>query len=657
MKTTGLEIQGTKIERERNGKMRITHKMIIDRVTSNLGNSFGNYLNLSQMASSGRRINKPSDDPTGITKALSYRSYLKELQQFRRNIDRADALLSFSDHAFDSIGRSLIEAEDIAVRFQNATFDEHAREAAAQQVMDILNQVLEDGNSTLDGRHIFAGTSAGLVPFDFNGTGVIYQGDNDPYQFQIERDLEITANITGDEFLVKPSAIMGDGFDLNPALMTNTLLSTLHAGEGVDLGDNQFILRTVNGTATIDLTGVLSVGEVITEVNTQAAAQGLTNLTCSISPSNNCLRLEDTSDPYITMDTPFDLLNNGAGVDLTVPGFDIIDGIGTTWTIDLTGATTVGDVINRINLAGIPDLTASITPNENTITITDTAGHDYRIEESPGGTAAADLGIQTSTPITGTFTGTDLEPQLIQTEETGANEKTASELGILFGTSVSVYDGTDLNPRLFPNTKLTDLNNGNGITFSMIHIDQGHYNYDVDLSSLESDPNATVRDLMNLLKGSGAKIDVYMNEDKTGIALESTISNQSLVIYDTVEDGAAWQLGIAGSPDLIGSLLYLKHGLEHDWANASQKVLDKFESSQQQILTLRSVVGSRINRIQSAYDRNLNHDVYATKLSSEIEDADMIWVVTEMATREAMYQAALQASAQVIQPSLVNFIR
>jgi flagellar hook-associated protein 3 FlgL len=147
-----------------------------------------------------------------------------------------------------------------------------------------------------------------------------------------------------------------------------------------------------------------------------------------------------------------------------------------------------------------------------------------------------------------------------------------------------------------------------------------------------------------------------INDDKTGITLESRISGQSLVVYDTVENGAASQLGIAGSPDLIGSLLYLKDGLERDWRDTPQTVIDRLQGSQEQLLNLRSIVGSKINRVDSVYSRNLSYEVYASKLLSDIEDVDMIWAVTEMSTREVVYQAALAASARMIQPSLVQFL-
>jgi len=636
--------------------MRITNKMILDQTVFNLSRAYSRFIDLQAIVSSGRRINKPSDDPVGCTRDLSYRTHLDELGQFNRNISRAKSLLNFTDYSLGSMTDYVIQAEDIAVQLSNDTYDDAARDAAAEQISDILDQILDTGNSTLESRYIFAGSNTRTAPFDFNGVGVVYRGNDDPLNFKLYRGAFLTGNISGAELLIKPTMTLGDGFDLNPGLSRTTFLSNLHGGDGVNLGDGHFTLRTLNGEADIDLTGALNIGDVIDEINAQAAAQGLSNLTVSISEAGNSLKFVDTSDPYLTVNTPLSMLNQGSGVDLTVPQFAIEDSDGNSYTIDVTGAAGLGDVIDAINGAGIPDLTASIEPGTNWITISDAVGHDYIIEESGAGTVAEDLGILTSSPIGGQFAGEDLQPWMIATSESTEGQTTAADLGIHFQTSQTSFDGDDLDPRLTLNTKITELRNGLGISYSMIHIVNGHDSFDIDFSTLQENSNATLKDLIRLIEGSGAQVDLRLNDDKTGIALESRVSGQSLVVYDTTEEGSASQLGIAGSPDLVGSLLYLRDGLERNWGDTAQRVIDRLQLGQGQLSSLRSIVGNRTNRAESAEAKNLNQEVYTTQLLSEVEDADMLMAITELSTQEVVYRAALAASARVLQPSLVNFL-
>jgi len=44
-------------------------------------------------------------------------------------------------------------------------------------------------------------------------------------------------------------------------------------------------------------------------------------------------------------------------------------------------------------------------------------------------------------------------------------------------------------------------------------------------------------------------------------------------------------------------------------------------------------------------------------MQTDTEDADMIKTVTDLASQEAAYQASLAASARIIQPSLIDFLR
>ncbi len=635
--------------------MRITNQMIIDRAVRDLTTSFSRYMELQTIVSSGRRINKPSDDPIGITKALGYRTYLNELDQFQRNIGTARTMLNYSDSSFSAINDFVIQAQDVALQLSNGTYDDNARIAASQQIGDIIKQIISTGNNSYQNKYIFAGHMTQTAPYDFNGMGVVYRGDNGDLSYEIDRNMMITANIPGSDFLLKPVTVLGDGYDLNPGLSRDTLLINLNGGNGVNLGDNHFTIETLNGTADIDLTGVVSIGDALDAINSQAASQGLSNFTVSISDAGNSFHFEDTSDPYITVNTSLSMLNSGSGVDLSIPTFTIKDGTGTEYTIDLTGAEDLGDVIDAINNAAIPGLSASITNEGNSITLNDSLGLDYTVEED-GGSVAEDLGLLTSEPINGEFVGSDLNPLMISIEESADGESTASDLGILFSTSQMVYDGDDVDPRLTYNTKLTNLRNNLGITNSLINIVNGHNSVNIDLSSLDDNPDATIKDLMDMIEGSGAQVKMRLNDDKTGVILESTVSGQSLIVYDTDENGSASQLGIAGSPDLVGSLLYLQKGLENNWVSTAQETIDRFQLAQNQILSLRSVVGSRINRLDSVDSKNLDYQVYITKLLSDVEDADMLNAVSNLANQEVVYQAALATVAKVIQPSLVNFL-
>ncbi|MEV6629808.1 flagellin [Actinoplanes sp. NPDC051470] len=85
--------------------------------------------------------------------------------------------------------------------------------------------------------------------------------------------------------------------------------------------------------------------------------------------------------------------------------------------------------------------------------------------------------------------------------------------------------------------------------------------------------------------------------------------------------------------------------------------LEKLDAAHNLVKTTLSDVGARYNRLegmkQSAQDRLLT----VTSQLSDIEDVDLPKTIMEMQLQQTSYQAALAASAKVIQPSLIDFLR
>jgi flagellar hook-associated protein 3 FlgL len=91
--------------------------------------------------------------------------------------------------------------------------------------------------------------------------------------------------------------------------------------------------------------------------------------------------------------------------------------------------------------------------------------------------------------------------------------------------------------------------------------------------------------------------------------------------------------------------------------DAVGKGLEALDKSANNLKNTLSEVGARYNRItqmkQSAQDRLLD----VTAQLSDVEDVDLPKTIMDMQLQQTAYQAALSASAKVIQPSLIDFLR
>jgi flagellar hook-associated protein 3 FlgL len=85
--------------------------------------------------------------------------------------------------------------------------------------------------------------------------------------------------------------------------------------------------------------------------------------------------------------------------------------------------------------------------------------------------------------------------------------------------------------------------------------------------------------------------------------------------------------------------------------------LEGIQSAMTNILKLRSQVGAKQNRMESAESRNVDANFNMTEILAATEDIDITETVMEYATMQTIYKASLQTSAKVLQPSLLDYLR
>lgn len=91
--------------------------------------------------------------------------------------------------------------------------------------------------------------------------------------------------------------------------------------------------------------------------------------------------------------------------------------------------------------------------------------------------------------------------------------------------------------------------------------------------------------------------------------------------------------------------------------NLSTTDLQALDAAMDGISTTRASVGARTNRLTAATDRLQQLEVAQTQQLSDVEDADVAKTMIDYTTQSSVYQAALKAGSNLIQPSLLDFLR
>jgi flagellar hook-associated protein 3 FlgL len=171
--------------------------------------------------STGKRILAPADDPLGIAAALRLRRDQAASATWQRNIEDSLTWLSATDVALGNALDVVHRARELAVQGANGALSASGRAIIADEIDQLVQQLVEIGNATLGGRHLFAGTKTQTPAFDAAGT---YLGNGGQLVREIELGTTVAVNVTGDR-LAGPGAPVPDVF----ATLT-TLAADLSSG-------------------------------------------------------------------------------------------------------------------------------------------------------------------------------------------------------------------------------------------------------------------------------------------------------------------------------------------------------------------------------------------------------------------------------------------
>lgn len=536
---------------------RITQNLLSTTVLANLNRNLADLLNTQTHLSSGKRIEKASDDPVGTSSALRLRTQMGETTQHLRNIDQSNTQLQSADTVFDDMSSLLMRAEDLAIAQANVTADLQTRTAVAQEVTALINQFVNLVNTRVGNRYIFAGFKTLDSPFVQSENGVNYVGDSGNIGVEIEGGTVLTSNIAGSILLPTVVDDLGGHADLAPYSEKSVplglrKLTEMNLGTGVDDGLIQITTRS-GQVAKIDLRGAKTLDEVAFRIN-NAVDSNRNKLFVSVRVDEDLqsLVVQDTTsvsdripgqnlvveelgngrvarqlgilgrDPDesgvitgrdlapIKLTTNLDDLHHGSGVEKS--RIQLTDRAGNSAIVDIASAQTLTDVRELINQAGT-NIRAEINTGGNGILITD-------------GSSGSSLGT-------------------IRISEYGTNTHTAEDLGILTpeaGSTGNTFLGESLDPRLTLDTPLALLNRAQGFQLENITVENGPKKGTLNFSRA-----STVGDIVDILNNSGFDLVAKINDLGTGISVKSLVGGRTLKIGDGTGGFAATLLGIAGS--------------------------------------------------------------------------------------------------------------
>jgi flagellar hook-associated protein 3 FlgL len=182
--------------------MRVTNKIMMDSIRASLSKNTQAIVHINEQIATGKKINRPSDDPVGMSKVLGYQNSISSVEQYITNIERGQMHLKTVEDVLDAVDYYVDMAKDIAT--DQSVGELETRASAAQQVKGIYDQIMQLANTKLGNTYLFSGHEVQTEPFSADPDGI--EGTADDYSAQYHGDDGDLKIIIGENSQVKVNA-------------------------------------------------------------------------------------------------------------------------------------------------------------------------------------------------------------------------------------------------------------------------------------------------------------------------------------------------------------------------------------------------------------------------------------------------------------------
>jgi len=177
---------------------------------------------------SGQRINAPADDPGGAATVVQIHDRGAQADSFLSSIGTITGQLQMADSTLSSVVTALTRAISLGVQGATGTLSNDNRQALAEEVTGVRDQLLSLANVSYEGRYVFSGT-AQVQPFVTDSSvpsGVHYDGNSGLNSITVGNGYQVQVNVLGDQMF---SAAGNDMFQA-----VNDLITSLQSNTGID---------------------------------------------------------------------------------------------------------------------------------------------------------------------------------------------------------------------------------------------------------------------------------------------------------------------------------------------------------------------------------------------------------------------------------------
>lgn len=680
--------------------MRVSNRMMYSTATFNMMRSEEIIQRRMQEIYTGKRINIPSDDPFGTSRAMAYRTNLTEIAQYTENCNRASGWLDLTDNSLMSVVDYLERVRELVTAGANDSNTFESWDAMAKEIDQIRDGIVEIANTTIDDRYIFSGEKVQEKAYEYRNLVygekinlavtpiTITPGVNDQFDIILDGGAPVTITLPS----VPPRT-----YDNSPGNTLNDLAN-----------DIQTQLNTVYSFAVPVHVKATPDNKLAFYAGTQPPDNIQHTLVMRQTGGNGGLAAIGFQDGASTREIigspltfPVMVASKYPVANTTAPSAGAIINLATengaaanyydNWTImvDNNGVVQTRTVTNYNNALNQVTVDAAWNPS--------LAGPDVKYYLSPPLTGLAAGGTANTITLTNGSTVDDfyVGMTITITDGTGKNQ-TRTIKDYDQATGVVTVENPPFSP-MPDNTSRYAIDDDYYINANnkfKITID-GQLTQEISLDGADYSPAAFAQMVQTKIQERGgqyANIQVSITDDNQlriipqdplSITLESgstanglwllgikngAVSNEMLPNYEGNKGTMNYEInvGIKMSINTVGDTIF-DSIFEHlnkismdlragNITELSGSDLYNIKLDSQRVILKQSEIGAKANRIEKGIERLMVMDEYFNKFLGQTEDVDITKAITDLTMQKTTYQAALQVAAQTLTMTLLDFL-
>lgn len=212
--------------------MRVSTLMMYQQNMRGITDSQSAWLKYGEQMSTGKRVNRASDDPVAASQAVVLSQAQAQNSQYATARTFATQRVSIEESTLSQVTTAIQAAQEKIVNAGNGTLSDDDRASLATALQGIRDQIMNLANSTDgNGRYIFAGYKSDTAPFDESGK---YVGGKVNVEQQVDSSRSMVIGHTGNLIFDNETSNAKPDADKNIFTALDSAIATLNDAVGDD---------------------------------------------------------------------------------------------------------------------------------------------------------------------------------------------------------------------------------------------------------------------------------------------------------------------------------------------------------------------------------------------------------------------------------------